>query len=379
MSIALHSRRESERRGPNDRTVKSVEAPSELAWFRGELWRSLTHPRSFARSLAREHYGLAGVLVALVAGVGLSVGVDLLVLASKGISPATFGPRMLIDAGLLGVRLIITCAAVAWVATGAVRILGRTGGSLDQLFTALTFATAPLVLAPIAGLLVSVAATTETLAIAAVAVILLALRALVGLGLNIRAILPPAVAAVALLVVIVLGAFVLGDQISRMRFLSYAVVPQTVSAFTETPATGQKYELLGFDLTVPAGWKIASTGVPGEAGRFDSSTATLAIMRASGAALSTADSYADIVGGPQRVGLVDTWQQRTVTRINGFVVVDDRYGGTYQGRHVLWRQFTAVPHGQGLALVYRVVEPADEQAALVEAGAIAATWHISSE
>jgi hypothetical protein len=45
---------------------------------------------------------------------------------------------------------------------------------------------------------------------------------------------------------------------------------------------------------------------------------------------------------------------------------------------VLWRQFTAVPGGQGLALVYRVVEPADQRAALDEAAAIAATWHIGS-
>ncbi len=112
---------------------------------------------------------------------------------------------------------------------------------------------------------------------------------------------------------------------------------------------------------------------------YVTSTATHAIMRAPGAALSTADSYADIVGGPQRVGLKESWQQRSVTRINGIVVVDDSYGGTYEGRHVLWRQFTAVPHGQGLALVYRVVEPADDQAALAEAGAIAATWRINTD
>jgi uncharacterized protein YbdZ (MbtH family) len=79
------------------------------------------------------------------------------------------------------------------------------------------------------------------------------------------------------------------------------------------------------------------------------------------------------------VGLKDAWQQRSVTRINGFVVVDDRYGGTYEGRHVIWRQFTAVPHGQGLALVYRVVEPADDQAAFAEAGAIAATWRVYTD
>ena len=387
MSIALHSGRWNEHCPVADRTLKSVEATSELAWFRSELWRSLVRPRSFAGGLAREHYGLAGVLVALVAGVGLSVGVDFLVLASKGISPTSFVARMIIDAALLGVRLAVSCAVVAWVANGAVRALGRKGGSLDQLFTALTFATAPMVLTPLAGAFVTVVATTETLAVAAIVVVALALRVVVGLGLNIRGILPPAIAAVAFIVVMVLGPFVLGDQVSRMRFLSYAVVPQTVTEFSVSPATGhvvapatgQRFDMLGFDLTLPDGWKSASSGVSGQAARFESSTATLTVMRARAAALSTADSYADNVGGPERVGLKDAWQERSVTRINGLVVVDDRYGGMYEGRHVLWRQFTAVPGGQGLALVYRVVEPADQGAALDEAAAIAATWHITSE
>ncbi|MDO8506638.1 MAG: Yip1 family protein [Candidatus Limnocylindria bacterium] len=356
-----------------------MEATSELAWFRGEIWRSLVRPRDFARGLAREHYGLAGVFVAVVAGAGLSIGVDLLVLASKGISPAAFVPRLLIDAGLLGVRLAVTAAFVAWIATGAIRALGRRGGTLDQLFTALTFAAVPLILIPLTGLVVSVATTTETLAIAAFVVLAIVLRVLIGLALNIRGILPPAIAVAAFVVVILLGSFVLGDQVSRMRFLGYAIVPQLVDDFPVAPAQGQKYEMLGFDLIVPAGWKIASSGVSGEAARFESSSATLTVTRARGAALSTADSYADSVGGPQRVGLHDSWQQRDVTRINGIVVVDDRYAGNYEGRHVLWRQFTAAPGGQGLALVYRVVEPADEQAALAEAASIAATWHINTE
>jgi len=389
LSIALHSERWNEHCESADRTLKALEAgeaTTELAWFRSELWRSLIRPRSFASDLAREHYGLAGVLVALVAGIGLSVGVDLLVLASKGISPATFVSRMTIDAALLGVRLAITCAVAAWIASGAVRALGRKGGSLDQLYTALTFATAPMVLTPIAGAFVTIAATNTTLAIAAIAVIALALRVVVGLALNIRGILPPAIAAVAFIVVIMLGALVLGDQVSRMRFLSYAVVPQTVTEFSVSPptghavapATGQRFDLLGFDLTLPAGWKSAATGVSGQAGRFESSNATLTVMRAPGAALSTADSYADNVGQPERVGLKDEWRERSVTHINGMVVVDDRYGGTYEGRTVLWRQFTAVPGAQGLALVYRVVEPADRDAALDEAAAIAQTWHITS-
>ena len=366
-----------------------MEATGELAWFRGEVWRALMQPRSFAQALAREHYGLAGVVVAMFAGICLSIGVDLMVLASKGISPSDFIPRMLIDASLLAIRLAITCAAVAWVATGAVRVLGRRGGSLDQLFTALTFATAPLIVAPVAGLLVTLAPAGLTFFIAVIVVLAMSLRVVIGLALNMRSILPPAVAAVAFIVVLLVGSLVLGDQVSRMRFLTYAIAPpkiqvaslviQPVPDFTVTPATGQKFEMLGFDLTVPEGWKNATSGVPGEAARFESSTATLTVARARGAALSTADSYADIVAGPQVVGVKDMWKERTVTRINGMVVVDDKYGGTYEGRHVLWRQFTAVPGGQGMALLYRIVEPADQQAAFDEAAAIAATWHVNGE
>jgi len=363
-----------------------MEATGELTWFRDELWRSLVRPRDFARDLAREHYGLAGVAVVLVAGVGLSIGIDLLVLASKGISPTGFVPRLLIDALLLSVRLAVTAAAVAWIATGAVRIAGRAGGSLDQLFTALTFSLAPLILVPVAGIAVPVAgiflsvdATNATLTVAAAVVLAIVVRVVIGLALNVRGILPPAIAAIAFAIVMALGASVLTDEISRMRFLAYAVAPQIVGDFTVAPATGKRYELLGFDLTVPAGWTIATGGISGEAARFESSAATLVVARARGAALSTADSYADIVGIPQRVGVHDGWMERSVVRINGIVTVDDRYGGTYEGRHVLWRQFTAVPGGQGLALLYRVVEPADEQAALAEAAAIAATWHINTE
>src|SRR6185503_1452078 len=306
-----------------------------------------------------------------------------------GLSPADFAPRMVIDALLLAVRLATTCAVVAWIATGAVRLLGRRGGSLDQLFTALTFATAPLIVIPVVGAIVTVAPATLTFTVAVLVVLAMALRVFVGLALNMRSILPPAIAAVAFLIVVGLGALVLGDQVSRVRFLTYAIAPpkvevagltiQAVPDFPVAPATGQTFEMLGFDLTVPAGWKNATSGVPGEAARFESSNATLVVARARGAALSTADSYADAVAAPQKVGLQNEWRERTVTRINGVVMVDDKYGGTYQGREVVWRQFTAVPGGQGLAIVYRIVAPENVQASLDEAASIAATWHITSE
>lgn len=356
-----------------------MESTGELAWFRGEIWRSLFRPRDFAADLAREHFGIAGVLVAVVAGIALSIGIDLLVLASKGLSGTGFVPRLVIDAGLLGARLAITAALVAWVTSGAVGLLGRRGTSLDRLFTALTFALAPLLLVPIPAVVAMVATTAETLAIAAALVLLLAVRVMIGIALNVRSILPSAIAPVAFVVVLLLGWLVLSDEVSRMRFLGYAIAPQVVPVLAATPASGRTYEMLGFDVTVPDGWQNATSGVPGEAGRFESSTATLTVARARGAALATADGYADIVSAPEKVGLRDAWHERTVERINGVVVVDDRYGGTYEGRRVVWRQFTAVPGAQGLALVYRVVEPADRDAALAEAASIAATWRITAE
>lgn len=364
-----------------------MEGAGELAWFRGEIWRSLVRPRDFAKDLTREHYGIAGVLVALFAGVGLSIGVDLLVLASKDLPAFRFVGRVLTDSVLLGVRLAVTAAVVAWIVYGGIRVMGRRGGSLDQLFTALTFATAPLILAPLPALVVAVAATPVTLAIACAIVLILVARVVLGIGINIRAILPPAMAVIVFALVMVLAVLGLGDQANRMRYLAYALAPQLpaglsttiVSDFTAAPAAGTRMEMLGYELTLPPGWKNTTTGAIGEAGRFESTDATLVVARAGGDALSTADSYADRVAAPLKNGLTNAWQQRSVTRINGVIVVDDRYGGVYEGRALLWRQFTAVPGTQGLALLYRVVEPANAQAALDEAAAIAATWRITAE
>ena len=244
-------------------------------------------------------------------------------------------------------------------------------------FTALTFALAPLILAPLPALVSAVVATPVTLTLAMLLVLALVLRVVVGLVLNIRGILPPQIAAVSFFVVLLLGFFVLGDQISRMRFLAYGIAPQIVPTFATAPATGTRYDLDGFAITMPSGWKQASGGVPGEAARFESASATLVVLRARGAALDTADTYANLVAAPQLVGVNDRWDQREVVRINGTVVVDDSYGGVYEGRSVLWRQFTAVPGVQGLALLYHIVEPQDRRASLDEAAAIAATWRLT--
>src|SRR5713101_3191379 len=186
---------------PND-GGRGAEPPDygELAWFRGEVVRSLLRPREFARALAHEHFGLAGVLVALFAGMALSITIDVFVLVWKGIPPAAAVGRLLLDALFLGLRLAISAAAVAFGAQLVLRATRRTDLAIDQIFTAITFALAPLVLAPLAALLVLV--VPEALAVAGGFVLVVAIRALAGLVLNVRAILPLPLAALALVVIL---------------------------------------------------------------------------------------------------------------------------------------------------------------------------------
>jgi len=351
-----------------------MENTGELAWFRGEVIRSLVHPFDFARSLAREHYGLAGVLVALIAGVSLAIGIDALILTSKGFSPFEFLPQLLVDAVFLGVRLAITVAIVATVGYYAARLLRRRDLTLDQIFTAFSFALSPLLLAPIAALLVLL--RPEVLPAAGVVTGLAVIRAIAGLAINLRAILPATLAPVPFVVMLVTSALVMPDEFSRIRFTSYAVAPQLVGDLTATPMTGNVFETPDFTITLPAGWNNATSGLRGEAARYASDFAELRVARAGGLPLATADSYADTASINEHQGLQNAWSERSVVRINGVIAIDDRYGGDYQGRRVLYRQFTAVPRTQGLALIFHYVEPANEQAALAEAASIAATWHM---
>jgi hypothetical protein len=172
------------------------------------------------------------------------------------------------------------------------------------------------------------------------------------------------------------SALVMGDQISRVRFASYAIAPQLVEDLKATPMTGTTFEATDFTIILPAGWRNVTSGAQGEAARYESDVAELRVARAGGVPLATADSYADSASISERQGLENGFRERTVVRINGVIAVDDQYGGTYQGRRVVYRQFTAVPRTQGLALIFHFVEPANEQSALAEAGSIAATWRI---
>lgn len=354
-----------------------MESTGELAWFRSEVVRSLLHPFDFARSLAREHYGLAGVLIALISGVALAIGIDAMILASKGFFPLEFLPQVIADSVFLGVRLAVTVAGVASVGYYAARLVRGRDFTLDQAFTAFSFALAPLLLVPIAALLVLL--TPDLLPIAGAVAALAVVRAIVGLAINLGALLPPALAVVPFVVMLVTSALVMPDQISRVRFAGYAIAPQLVADSTATPMTGASFEAADFTITLPAGWRNVTSGAQGEAARYETDAAELRVARARGVPLATADSYADSASIAERQGLVNAWRDRSVVRINGVIAVDDTYGGTYEGRRMLYRQFTAVPGSQGLALIFHYVEPADEQAALAEAASVAATWRIREE
>jgi hypothetical protein len=351
-----------------------MENTGEFAWFRGEILRSIFHPFDFARSLAREHYGLAGVLIAVIAGFALALAIDAMILTSKSFTPFEFLPQVLVDSAFLGIRLAVTVALVATVGYYAARLIRVRDLTLDQTFTAFSFALSPLLLAPIAAVLVLLA--PDLLPIAGAVTLLAVVRAIAGIAINVRALLPRALAAVPIAVMLVTSGLVMTDQISRVRFAAYAIAPQLVSDFTATPGAGTVFEATDFTIVLPAGWRNVTSGAQGEAARYESDVAELRVARAGGVPLATADAYADSASIAERQGLENGFQERTVVRINGVIAVDDQYGGTYQGRRVVYRQFTAVPRTQGLALIFHFVEPADEKAALANAGSIAATWHI---
>jgi hypothetical protein len=353
-----------------------VESTGELAWFRGEVVRSIVRPRSFAQSLAREHFGLAGVLIVLGAGIALSLTIDALVLAAKGLSPGPFVARLIFESLLLGARLAVSVAVIAFVVFLGSRVTRQHELTLDQCFNAVAFAFAPLIAAPLVAV-VAVAAPSLLIPVGLV-LVAIALRALAGLALNLRAMLPLPVAALALLLALASGAIVLGDQVSRVRMTGYAIAPQLAAPLAATPAQGKLYDLATATLTVPEGWTYSVRGVPGEIAHFETASATLNVVSSRPEDLATMDAFADNVARRERLGLSARRDERSVERINGNVVVDDRADGTYEGRHIAIRQFTIAIGSTGSALQFRFFDPPDVDGAFAEAAAIAATWQVKT-
>jgi len=353
-----------------------VESIGELAWFRGEVLRSLLRPRSFARSLASEHFGLAGVLIAVGAGITLSLTIDVLVLATKGLSPGGFVARLIFESLLLGARVAVSVAVVAFVVFLGTRATRQRELTLDQCFNAVAFASAPVLLAPLAGLIAIIA--PSLLVLAGYVVLIVALRALAGLALNLWAILPLPAASLALVLAILSGWLVLGDQVSRIRMTTYAIAPELAPPITATPAQGKRYDIQGASITLPDGWAFSVRGIAGEVAHFETASATLNVAVSRPEDLATMDSFADQIARGERLGFSATRNERSVERINGLVAIDDRADGTYEGRHIAIRQFAILVRTSGMALQFRFFDPPDLDAAFAQAAAIAATWRMGA-
>jgi hypothetical protein len=351
-----------------------VESTGEFAWFRAQVLQSIVRPRAFARSLAREHFGLAGVLVVLAAGIALSLTIDLVVLATKDISPAEWGSRLFFGALLLGARLAVSVAVVSLVVFLGGRAMRQANLTLDQSFNAVSFALAPLILAPVVALLPVF--ESSLLLIAGVVLAVIALRALAALAFNLRAILPLPVAALALVLALVSGAFTLSDQVARVRMTAYAIAPELAPPLSATPAQGKRYDFPGGALTVPDEWTYSSRGVPGEVAHFETPKATLNVVVSHADDLATMAAFADQVARGERVGFSAKRDERVVERIDGRVAVEDRADGTYEARRIVLHQFAILLGANGMALQFRFFDAPDVDAAFAQAAAIAATWQV---
>jgi hypothetical protein len=352
-----------------DETVES-----EWQWFRRSIRDSLLRPRRFAASLANEHYGLAGVLVALLAGIALSVAVDSLVIASKGLDVPDFASRILIDALLLGVRVAIVAALVSGAVALFMRLVRHRDVSMDQAYTAITFALTPLLVMPV--LAAVLALIPESLPIVGVLMVALLVRILYGLFENVRAQVPFGLALAAVAIVIASVPLALPDQVSRIEFTALAYQPRLAPQLSASPpADGVAVAGDGFSLVLPARWKEVHLGIAGELARFETDTDVLIVMRTTVGALVTPDGYAETVALPWRRGLDRTSSSRAIVRNGTMVILDDVYKGSVDGRPELLRQLTTVTGIEGMALLFRYIEP-DETKAIAESSSIAATWRM---
>lgn len=348
---------------------------SELEWLRQQLWIAIVAPRSFARRLASEHFGLGGPIVALAAGASLSLGLDILVISSRGFDPLAFIPRLLTNAFFLALRLAITAVIVSAVAYAVLRLARRQeGASLDALVTASSFALAPLLAAFAAAL----PAILEPLLgpPGAIVVLVLVARALYGLGANFLAILPRPMGITALVVVIAVGTFALSDEIWRARYVAYAYAPVLAPDLASPPLAGRTAERFGVSLTVPDRWHDQEART-GELMRIETDIDAAAVRRTGAMGLLTLGDAADDFARTETFAMRDLTSRRDVVRIDGRVTVDDRYRGTIGGTHIVVRIFTTLAGPSAYALAFRSIDPADVDGMFAEAAMIAGSWRIA--
>src|SRR5207302_10297967 len=108
----------------------------------------------------------------------------------------------------------LSAAVVASVAFLGPRVARQSDFTLDQCFNAVPFASSPLLIAPLAALIAVFA--PNLVLFAGIVVLLVGLRALAGLVLNLRALLPLPATTLAVLLALASGWIVLGDQVSRI-------------------------------------------------------------------------------------------------------------------------------------------------------------------
>ena len=348
---------------------------TEWQWFRRAIRDSLLRPGRFAASLAREHYGLAGVVVAILAGIALSMSIDALVIADKGFSVFDFTGRILVDALFLGVRLAIVAAVVSGAVALFMRVVRHADLSMDQAFTAVTFALTPLIVTPL--LAAALAIVPESLPVIGILAVLLLARLIYGLFANLRPLAPLGLALAAVVIVLASVPLTLPDQVSRIEFTALAYRPELASSLVGSPPVGgTAFTGEGFDLVLPARWKEVHLGIAGELARYETDTDVLVVMRATGSALLTPDSFAENVALPWRRGLAVTSSSRSIERSGSLLLVDDTYRGAVDGRPELLRQFTTVVGTQGMALLFRFIDPPDAAKAISESTAIASSWRV---
>jgi hypothetical protein len=270
--------------------------------------------------------------------------------------------------------MAVTVAAVAALAHYGLR-LARRALTLDQAYTAQSFALTPLLVAPL--VMVPAAFLNEVLLPALVITGVLWLRMIAGLFLNFAALLPLPLAIPMVAVMLGAGALVMQDEIVRVRSSAFTVAPQLLPELQATPATGTVFDATDFTLTIPAGWVAQSSGTRGEAARFVSEIGDLRVMRAPSTPLTVAETYADAIAEVEKRGLQHVFSRREYVRVNGIVVIEDTYGGRLDDHSILYRQFTAIPGRQGFALIFHYVDP-PRSGALREAAGIAATLLIKA-
>jgi hypothetical protein len=346
---------------------------SESAWFFEQLRRSLFAPRTFAPSLAREHFGIAGVAIALAAGASLSLGLDLLVITARDLGPGPFVPRLLTDALFLAAKLAVLVALLGLAVTGVLRVVRRRDPpTLDQLVTATAFALVPLLLVFPAALLAAIAPILgRAVAILGIA---LGIRVLYGLAVHLRALVPPPAAALAFAVLAIAGGYGLSDELERARFITFRYLPQLAPPLAAEPARGTRWTRDGMALVIPDRWRVITSTAAGELGRFETDRDSLSVRSARGSGILTPSDLADQIALSEVRGMSDRASRRDVVRIGERIVVDDSHVGVYEGRRIALRQFTTSSGAAAFALVFRSIEPSDAEASLAEDASIAATW-----